>query len=80
MYMYMCVAVYYVYIKYYRFTVTGCRIYQFIGTAGRSDGPVFSELFAHYYDNIKGTSIMHVNRMIILIMLAGCLSPVQLSF
>ena len=54
--MYMYVAVHNVYIKYCYFTITGCRIYQFIGTTGRSDGPVFSELFAHY-DNIKGTSI-----------------------
>ena len=29
------------------------RIYQFIGMAGRGDGPVFGDLFAHY-DNIKG--------------------------
>ena len=75
--MYMYVAVYNVYIKYYYFTITGCRIYQFIGTAGRGDGPVFSELFAHY-DNIKGTSIMH--NMMILIMLTGCFSHMQLSF
>ena len=39
------------------FAIIGSRIYQFIGMAGRSDVPIFGDLFAHY-DNIKGDCML----------------------